>query len=60
MMNEMMKNCIREDGKPDFGKMKEFMEDCGCGCNHPMTGSQNPKSSSEEKSESEKGVGDNE
>ncbi len=29
MMNEAMKQCCGEDGKPDFGKMKRFMEECG-------------------------------
>ncbi len=28
-MNEMMKQCCRGDGKPDFDMMKQFMEDCG-------------------------------
>ncbi len=54
-MHEMMKNFCGEDGKPDFEKMKKFMEDCGCGCIPPMTGSQNSKSSSKDKKESEKG-----
>ncbi len=25
----MMKQCCTEDGKPDFEKMKEFMQSCG-------------------------------
>ena len=29
MMNEAMKQCCGEDGKPDFGEMKQFMEKCG-------------------------------
>jgi len=29
MMNEMMKQCCGENGKPDFEKMKQFMEGCG-------------------------------
>lgn len=29
MMNEMMKQCCDEHGKPDFDKMKQFMEGCG-------------------------------
>lgn len=29
MMNEMMKQCCGTDGKPDFQKMKQFMEGCG-------------------------------
>jgi len=28
-MNEAMKQCCGEDGKPDFGEMKRFMEKCG-------------------------------
>ena len=28
-MNEMMKQCCGGDGKPDFDKMKQFMEQCG-------------------------------
>lgn len=28
-MNEMMKQCCGEDGKPDLEKMKGFMEACG-------------------------------
>ena len=26
MMNQMMKECLGEDGKPDFEKMKGFMD----------------------------------
>lgn len=26
MMNQMMKECLGEDGKPDFKKLKGFME----------------------------------
>ncbi len=29
MMEEMMKQCCGPDGKPDFEKMKKFMEKCG-------------------------------
>jgi len=29
MMQEMMKQCCIDDGKPDFKKMKQFMESCG-------------------------------
>ena len=29
MMTDMMKHCCGEDGKPNFEKMKHFMEDCG-------------------------------
>ncbi len=29
MMHEMMKQCCTEEGKPDFEKMKQFMEHCG-------------------------------
>lgn len=29
MMEEMMKQCCTADGKPDFEKMKQFMEHCG-------------------------------
>lgn len=29
MMQEMMKQCCSKDGKPDFEKMKQFMEQCG-------------------------------
>ena len=29
MMSEMMKQCCGADGKPDFAKMKTFMETCG-------------------------------
>ncbi len=29
MMNEVMKQCCGKGGKPDFGKMKQFMEKCG-------------------------------
>ncbi len=29
MMNDMMKQCCGDNGKPDFGKMKQFMECCG-------------------------------
>lgn len=50
-MYEMMINSCGENGKPDFEKMKKFMEDCGCGCIPPMTGSQNTKSSSKDKKE---------
>jgi hypothetical protein len=28
-MNEMMKQCCRGDGKPDFDMMKQFMGHCG-------------------------------
>ena len=28
-MNEMMKQCCGDDGKPDFEKMKHFMQQCG-------------------------------
>ena len=31
MMNEMMKQCCGDDGKPDFEKMKQFMTECGKG-----------------------------
>jgi hypothetical protein len=30
MMQEMMKQCCGEGGMPDFDKMKQFMEKCGC------------------------------
>lgn len=45
MMNQMMKgmmnNCCDSEGKPNFEKMENFMEDCGCGClPSPMSGSQ--------------------
>jgi hypothetical protein len=29
MMEEMMKQCCGDNGKPDFEKMKKFMEKCG-------------------------------
>ena len=29
MMEEMMKACCGPEGKPDFEKMKKFMEGCG-------------------------------
>jgi len=29
MMNEMMEQCCRADGKPDFDMIKQFMEHCG-------------------------------
>ncbi len=29
MMQEMMKQCCGAEGKPDFDKMKQFMEHCG-------------------------------
>ena len=29
MMQEMVKQCCTDDGKPDFAKMKQFMEHCG-------------------------------
>lgn len=29
MMEEMMKQCCGPEGKPDFEKMKKFMESCG-------------------------------
>jgi len=29
MMEEMMKQCCGPEGKPDFEKMKAFMEKCG-------------------------------
>ncbi|MGI9437959.1 MAG: hypothetical protein ACR2Q4_24525 [Geminicoccaceae bacterium] len=29
MMEEMMKQCCGPEGKPDFEKMKKFMEMCG-------------------------------
>ncbi len=29
MMSEMMKQCCSAEGKPDFDKMKHFMEQCG-------------------------------
>ena len=29
MMEEMMKACCGPEGKPDFEKMKTFMEGCG-------------------------------
>ena len=29
MMNEMMAECCGDTGKPDFNKMKTFMEKCG-------------------------------
>ncbi len=28
-MTEMMEQCCGGDGKPDFDKMKQFMEHCG-------------------------------
>lgn len=28
-MSEMMKQCCGAEGKPDFDKMKQFMEHCG-------------------------------
>ena len=28
-MTDMMKQCCGEDGKPNFEKMKQFMEGCG-------------------------------
>jgi hypothetical protein len=28
-MNDMMKQCCADDGKPDFEKMKQFMQQCG-------------------------------
>lgn len=28
-MNDMMKHCCNEQGKPDFNKMKQFMKDSG-------------------------------
>ena len=31
MMGQMMKECCGADGKPDFEKMKGFMEKCGKG-----------------------------
>ena len=29
MMDEMMKQCCGEEGKPNFEKMKQVMESCG-------------------------------
>ncbi|HSS66049.1 MAG TPA: hypothetical protein VLS27_16605 [Gammaproteobacteria bacterium] len=29
MMQDMMKECCTADGKPDFDKMKRFMQGCG-------------------------------
>ena len=29
MMQEVMKQCCGENGKPDFEKMKRFMQSCG-------------------------------
>lgn len=29
MKNEMMKRCCGEHGKPDFEKIKQFMQQCG-------------------------------
>ena len=29
MMEDMMKECCGPEGKPDFEKMKKFMEKCG-------------------------------
>lgn len=29
MMQEMMKRCCGEDGRPDFDRMKWFMQECG-------------------------------
>ncbi len=29
MMNEMMAECCGDNGKPDFNKMKAFIEKCG-------------------------------
>ena len=29
MMHEMMKQCCGKEGKPDFEKMKQFMQSCG-------------------------------
>lgn len=29
MMGEMMQQCCDEHGKPDFDKMKQYMESCG-------------------------------
>ncbi|MDP7668377.1 MAG: hypothetical protein QF738_09990 [Rhodospirillales bacterium] len=29
MMDEMMNRCCADGGKPDFAKMKAFMERCG-------------------------------
>lgn len=29
MKPEMMKQCCTEDGKPDFEKMRKFMQSCG-------------------------------
>ena len=29
MMIDMMKQCCGQDGKPNFEKMKHFMENCG-------------------------------
>lgn len=29
MMQEMMKQCCGDDGKPDFEKMIKFMQSCG-------------------------------
>ena len=30
MMEEMMRECCGPEGKPDFEKMKKFIEKCGC------------------------------
>lgn len=30
MMGRMMNQCCGGEGKQNFGKMKEFMESCGC------------------------------
>lgn len=29
MISEMMKKCCGDDGKPDFERMKQYMEKCG-------------------------------
>lgn len=29
MISDMMKQCCGAEGKPDFDKMKQFMEHCG-------------------------------
>lgn len=29
MMMDMMKHCCGEDGKPNFERMKQFMQSCG-------------------------------
>ncbi len=29
MMNEIIAECCSDDGKPDFDKLKAFMEKCG-------------------------------